>query len=1012
MTTRPRTSYMVHSGFNDLISLISATPSRLGVATNGVNGDPKRDSRWSPARDSGLPRKSFERPVAPVDGVAGIGYTEEELSKPPVPPNNADQREIPGLQSPRSPQSSKPPTPPAKELPQSKELKKRKVDKREIGYPTDFRHIFHASTYEEANELLLRWSAEGLSDKIGDPAWANPIKQIVKTRALEQQARAVAAVVEATARTRELGNAAHDLAPPGTLRVINGLPSSIYSSLNSNPLLNNPTPSSLDTAHVKPEPTTTTISPSLARASTPRMIANMAGSFEYESSRSSPGSALGQPGTSPESPIKFTNKKSLPLNMAPTLEPMAEHPDPSELPPGLLIPPSNLKKRDQRPSAQDLFTPLPFRVIKPTLPTLEKAMSVALFFEGYYHPFLTPNNGLNPYDLSSPGSHDKLLSSPIHPSNYPLLRARRQAVLENTLLSPENRFMSPAQQDLVRADLQAEERRWLRERRRKVDVRAFEMGRVIGHGAFGVVRIAREREGGRLVAMKQLRKADMLQKSQEGHVKAEKDLLASASSSHPPPLANLPASSAPAPSRIVQLFYAFQDTDHLYLVLEYMGGGDLLNLLVERDTFSEDMTRVYVAEMVLALEETHGLGYVHRDIKPDNFLFDKEGHIKISDFGLATDLHWAHDTSYYEQQRLALLKKHGVDLEYPSVKTKRMDRKDVKRILGKEWVEKGEGVLEWRERNRRKLAYSVCGTNSYMAPEVIRGQGYGFSCDWWSLGIIMYECLYGYPPFTSSSRHVTRQKILNWPQTLKFPPTPKFSASCLDLITRLLCEPEDRLGSSSSADALSGASSPAVGVDGAGRATAGRPRGKRVLSAGSGLGLGQEEKGGLGKDGVEEIKRHPWFKNIDWENLHRQTPPYSPNLYTDDDTRHFDEDIPSEPLAPPGTAQDSKDPLLRNKTHGAHLLEIRKQLAFKGWTFKSPHLDSPSPSSEASKETRYGHLDWVARGGAGGGVEHLQDASDETVMPGVGRHLYAGAGEGEEDDGELRGTVKARAMSY
>ncbi|ODO10449.1 hypothetical protein I350_01044 [Cryptococcus amylolentus CBS 6273] len=1016
MTTRPRTSYMVHSGFNDLINLISATPSRLGAMPNGVNnGDPKRNSRFSPNRDSGLPRKSYELPVA------GGGYTDEELSKPPVPPKKGDRKESPkGLQSPRSPQSSKPPTPPAKEPPQSKELKKRKVDKREIGYPTDFRHIFHASTYEEATELLLRWSAEGLSDKIGDPAWANPIKQVVKTRALEQQARAVADVVEATARTRELGSAAHDLyaprslsssqhpltyhsAPPGTLRVINGLPSSIYSSLNSNPLLNNPTPSSLDTAHVKPESTTTTISPSLARASTPRMIANMAGYFEYESSRSSPGSALGlQPGTSPESPMKFTNKKSLPLNMAPTLEPMAEHPDASDLPPGLLLPPSSSKKRDQRPSAQDLFTPLPFRVIKPTLPTLEKAMSVALFFEGYYHPFLSSEDGLNPYDLSSPGSHDKLLSSPIHPSNYPLLRARRQAALETTLLSPANRFMSPAQQDLVRAELQAEERRWLRERRRKVDVRAFEMGRVIGHGAFGVVRIAREREGGRLVAMKQLRKADMLQKSQEGHVKAEKDLLASASSSRPP-LPNLPASSAPAPSRIVQLFYAFQDTDHLYLVLEYMGGGDLLNLLVERDTFSEEMTRVYVAEMVLALEETHGLGYVHRDIKPDNFLFDQEGHIKISDFGLATDLHWAHDTSYYDQQRLALLKKHGVDLEYPSVHTKRMDRKDVKRILGKEWVEKGEGVLEWRERNRRKLAYSVCGTNSYMAPEVIRGQGYGFSCDWWSLGIIMYECLYGYPPFTSSSRHITRQKILNWPQTLKFPPAPKFSPACLDLITQLLCEPEDRLGSSSSSSSspmpLSGASSPHSGE--------GRPRGKRVLSAGSGLGLGKdEEKGGLGKDGVEEIKRHAWFRGIDWDNLHRKKPPYSPDLYTDDDTRHFDEDIPGEPLAPPGTAQDSKDPLLRNKTHGAHLLEIRKQLAFKGWTFKSPHLDTPSGLTK-TKETRYGHLDWVARGG-GAGVEHLQDASDETVMA----KDHACAFVEEDDDGELRGTVKARAMSY
>jgi serine/threonine protein kinase len=199
----------------------------------------------------------------------------------------------------------------------------------------------------------------------------------------------------------------------------------------------------------------------------------------------------------------------------------------------------------------------------------------------------------------------------------------------------------------------------------------------------------------------------MLRKSQEGHVKAEKDLLAAAASQAMPT-----AESGSSASRIVQLFYAFQDADHLYLVLEYMGGGDLLNLLVERDTFSESMTRFYVAEMILALQETHTLGYAHRDIKPDNFLFDPNGHLKVSDFGLATDLHWAHDTNYYEQQRQALLKKHGIDLEVGGVtgnKTRKMKRAEVERIMGKEWLEEGKGVLTWRDKNRKKLAYSVCG---------------------------------------------------------------------------------------------------------------------------------------------------------------------------------------------------------------------------------------------------------------------------------------------------------------
>jgi len=219
----------------------------------------------------------------------------------------------------------------------------------------------------------------------------------------------------------------------------------------------------------------------------------------------------------------------------------------------------------------------------------------------------------------------------------------------------------------------------------------------------------------------------MLRKSQEGHVKAEKDLLAAASSLAIPSITTSTAIGSPnglgstttsgggtsAHSWIVRLHYAFQDIDHLYLVLEYMGGGDLLTLLVDRDTFPESMTKFYISEMILALAATHSLGFIHRDIKPDNFLFTPQGHIRISDFGLATDLHWSHDTSYYEQQRKAMMKKHGIDLDWGTVRggkgTRRMKREEVERIMGKGWLEEGKGVLTWREGNRRKLAYSVCG---------------------------------------------------------------------------------------------------------------------------------------------------------------------------------------------------------------------------------------------------------------------------------------------------------------
>ncbi|CCO31453.1 hypothetical protein BN14_05495 [Rhizoctonia solani AG-1 IB] len=291
----------------------------------------------------------------------------------------------------------------------------------------------------------------------------------------------------------------------------------------------------------------------------------------------------------------------------------------------------------------------------------------------------------------------------------------------------------------LRARWRANETAYLRERRRRVDQRSFVKLKTIGHGAFGVVSLVKEKDTGELYAMKQMRKVDMLRKGQEGHVRAERDVLKGAAL----------VSSPTGADWIVRLFYSFQDQDHLYLILEFMGGGDLLNLLIEKDIFEEDFGKFYIAEMVLAIEQCHKQGFIHRDIKPDNFLFDPNGHIKLSDFGLATDLHWAHDTSYYEQQRRDLLHKHGIDLEDGETRShrnaRRMDKFEADRVMG------GEGVFTWREKNRKKLAYSVCGTNSYMSPEVIRGQGYSFSCDWWSLGVIMFECLYGYPPFVSNS---------------------------------------------------------------------------------------------------------------------------------------------------------------------------------------------------------------------------------------------------------------------
>jgi tRNA A-37 threonylcarbamoyl transferase component Bud32 len=241
--------------------------------------------------------------------------------------------------------------------------------------------------------------------------------------------------------------------------------------------------------------------------------------------------------------------------------------------------------------------------INPSLSTLEKAVSARIFFENLYFALL----------------------------RHAPSREQRRVAMEKDMM---NIPLSESQKQGLRTRWQQNETDYLRDRRRKVDASAFIKLKTIGHGAFGVVSLVKERPTGQLYAMKQLRKTDMLRKGQEGHVRAERDILKSAS-----------LNSAGGAEWIVRLYYSFQDRDHLYLVLEYMGGGDLLNLLIERDVFDEDFTRFYVAEMILAIESCHKLGFIHRDIKPDNFLFDPEGHIKLSDFGLATDLHWAHDTT-------------------------------------------------------------------------------------------------------------------------------------------------------------------------------------------------------------------------------------------------------------------------------------------------------------------------------------------------------------------------------
>ncbi|KAJ7155355.1 AGC/NDR protein kinase [Mycena crocata] len=301
----------------------------------------------------------------------------------------------------------------------------------------------------------------------------------------------------------------------------------------------------------------------------------------------------------------------------------------------------------------------------------------------------------------------------------------------------------------------------LRLRRTKITLADFRTVKVIGKGAFGEVRLVQKVDTGKVYAMKSLQKAEMLKRDQLAHVRAERDVLAESTSPW-----------------VVQLFYSFQDPLYLYLIMEFLPGGDLMTMLMKYDVFSEDVTRFYMAECILAIEAVHNLGYIHRDIKPDNVLIDKNGHLKLSDFGLSTGLHKGSDGEYYkrflEQEKTPNPARNSVQVNPINLTMSR------------------EQIATWKA-NRRKLAYSTVGTPDYIAPEVFLMKGYGKECDWWSLGAIFFECLVGYAPFCSENPGDTYKKIIDWPNYLFFPEEVFISREGEDLLRQMMTWADKRL---------------------------------------------------------------------------------------------------------------------------------------------------------------------------------------------------------------------------
>ncbi|KAL2507820.1 AGC kinase family protein [Forsythia ovata] len=300
-------------------------------------------------------------------------------------------------------------------------------------------------------------------------------------------------------------------------------------------------------------------------------------------------------------------------------------------------------------------------------------------------------------------------------------RKERRNLLEQKLADAD---VSEEDQSNLLKFLEKKETEYMRLQRHKMGVDDFELLTMIGKGAFGEVRVCREKTTGNVYAMKKLKKSEMLRRGQVEHVKAERNLLAEVDS-----------------NCIVKLYFSFQDEEHLYLIMEYLPGGDMMTLLMRKDILTEDEATFYVAETVLAIESIHKHNYIHRDIKPDNLLLDRYGHLRLSDFGLCKPL----DCSTLQE-----------DFSVGGDSINGTSRGDERSAAPKRSQQ--EKLQHW-QKNRRMLAYSTVGTPDYIAPEVLLKKGYGMECDWWSLGAIMYEMLVGYPPFYSDDPMSTCRKV-------------------------------------------------------------------------------------------------------------------------------------------------------------------------------------------------------------------------------------------------------------
>eukprot|EP01096_Ripella_sp_DP13-Kostka_P002808 TRINITY_DN1392_c0_g1_i1.p1 TRINITY_DN1392_c0_g1~~TRINITY_DN1392_c0_g1_i1.p1 ORF type:complete len:488 (-),score=224.68 TRINITY_DN1392_c0_g1_i1:75-1481(-) len=310
---------------------------------------------------------------------------------------------------------------------------------------------------------------------------------------------------------------------------------------------------------------------------------------------------------------------------------------------------------------------------------------------------------------------------------------------------------------------------------------SFEKVKLIGRGDVGRVYLVRHKPTGLPYAMKVMSKREMIARNKIQRALTEREILAT--THHP---------------FIVTMSHCFQNQEFLFFVMDYCAGGEFFRALQKQPNkcLPEAHAKFYGAEVLLGLEYLHLMGFIYRDLKPENILLHESGHIRLTDFNLSKQA----KTPVFAR----MIRGHFGD----------------------------EDILEVKP---ELLTNSFVGTEEYIAPEVISGEGHGSSVDWWTFGILLYEMIYGTTPFKGRTQEETFAQILKC--GIKFPDKPMVTRDCKDLIKKLI-----------------------------------NPDPKRRLGA---------------EHGAADIRNHPWFSDIKWALLLNQDPPLRLPIDTPFDTRNF-----------------------------------------------------------------------------------------------------------------------------